>query len=388
MGNRRFKDTVTYHKRLIDWLHLSEIQRVAITGTHWYQPRHIVHGAAQPSENDYAPQHNPFSQPLLNEIEHYLHRHHTRAFLIWHKGQMVHKHYVNFHENDTFNSMSLVKSVVGLCIGIAIDQRLIQGVNDPVHYYLPEWRESAHQHITIEHLLTMQSGVQSDVATRGLNPLPPVVPLYLGDDIRHTTLSIPAVAPPEKYFIYNNYNSQTLGLIIERASGMTFADFVSKYLWQPMCCGDAFSWTDAHGVARTFSGFFARPVDWMKLGQLFITGGQYAGKQIVPASWILAMQTPTNTLSRGVKRAKSDYGYHLWLKAHDYGVIPGIPPYEGEYATEAHVDESLVYFEGMRGQYVFISPTDELVVMRMGERPRKDWDASFVINKLSRALRQ
>lgn len=381
-------DQVSYHKRMLDWVHLSEVRRSAITQSDWYQPRQVVQGAAAPTSLAYDPSHNPFSSELLNHIEQYLHRHHTRAFLIWYQGKMVHQHYVNVDENDTFNSMSLVKSIVGLCIGIAIDQKLIQGVHEPIHHYFPEWRDTAHQHISIEHLLTMQSGLFSDVALKGINPFPPVVPLWLGNDICKATLSVNAVAPPEKSFIYNNYNSQLLGMIIERASGMTFSQFVSKYLWQPLACADAFIWADQRGNARTFSGFFARPMDWVKLGQLVLQGGEYDGKRVVSPDWIQAMMTPTNTLTRGVQRGKSDYGYHLWLKAHDYGMISGIPSFEGEYAKCAHVDESMVYFEGMRGQYVFISPEDNLVVMRMGERPRRDWDASWMINKLSSALRE
>lgn len=391
---KNLSDGLSYQKRKLDWVRLSEIDSAAITKADWYHPRQPVLGSQQPSQpdhqTDYDPSANPFSSNLINEVECYLHRHNTRAFLIWHNGKMVHKHYINFDENDTFNSMSLVKSVMGLCIGIAIDHGMIQGVNEPIHHYFPEWQNTAHQHITIEHLLTMQSGLFSDVALKGLSPFPPIVPLYLGNDIRKTVMSINAVAPPEKYFIYNNYNSQLLGLILERASGMSVANFVSKYLWQPLRCADAFFWTDNHGVARTFSGFFARPVDWMKLGQLLVNGGTYRETgyevDIVSPSWITAMMTPTNTLMRGVKRGKADYGYHLWLKAHDYGMIPGIPTFEGEFATCAHVDESVVYFEGLRAQYVFASPKNNLVVMRMGERPCRDWDASWMINKLSNAL--
>lgn len=391
---KNLTDHLSYQKRKVDWVRLSELESAAITNTDWYYPRAQVVGAATTDSCDmhhgYEPSANPFSNTLLNEVEQYLHRHHTRAFLIWHQGKMVHKHYIQFDENDTFHSMSLVKSVVGLCIGIAIDHHMIQSVHEPIHHYFPEWRDTAHQHITIEHLLTMQSGLFSDVAVKGINPFPPIVPLYLGNNLRKTVMSVAAVAPPENYFIYNNYNSQLLGMIIEKASGLSFAEFVSKYLWQPLQCSDAFFWTDKHRVARTFSGFFARPVDWMKLGQLFVNGGKYQQgeytAQIVSSDWITAMMTPTNTLMRGVRHGKADYGYHLWLKSHDYGMIPGIPTFEGEYATCPHADSSVVYFEGLRGQYVFASPKHELVVMRMGERPCRDWDASWMINKLTNAL--
>jgi len=99
------------------------------------------------------------------------------------------------------------------------------------------------------------------------------------------------------------------------------------------------------------------------------------------------MMAPRNTLSRGIKYGKGDYGYHLWLQAHNYGSIAGLRSMEGIYAKSAHVDHSLVYFEGLHGQHLYISPADNLVVLRMGEKPCSDWDSSWVINQLSSALR-
>lgn len=391
-----FKSRIAYQKRMMSWTHLSMIQRRAITGSDWYQPRENILTTpnrqslngfnAGLGEHHVQKELNPFSSVALNDAQNYLMKHKTRAFLVFYQGNLVHSKYVNFDKDDTFNSMSLVKSIIGLCIGIAIDQRFITDIHQPACEFLTEWADDERRFITIEHLLTMQSGLLSDVSTKLSRPLLPIVPLYLRHNIRQLSLALHAIAPPEKRFVYNNYNSQALGIILERASGMTFTQFISKYLWQPLGLGGGFAWTDDTGLARTFGGFFARPIDWMRLGQLVLDKGRFNGQQIVPESWINAMKTPTNTVHRGIDHGKADYGYHLWLKAHDYGTIDGIPRLEGMYAKHAHIDDSMVYFEGMRGQYVFISPKHQLVMMRMGERPHFNWDASHAINCLCRDL--
>ena len=69
-----------------------------------------------------------------------------------------------------------------------------------------------------------------------------------------------------------------------------------------------------------------------------------------------------------------------------YGLIRGIPWYEATHATRAFHDDELIYLEGLRGQCLFIHPRHDLVVLRMGERPKKDWDMSWMINQLCTAL--
>jgi CubicO group peptidase (beta-lactamase class C family) len=261
--------------------------------------------------------------------------------------------------------------------------------------YLPEFLVDERRHITIEHLLTMQSGLKSD-SLISLKNFPSIVPLYFGVDVERQVFTLPSVAPAGTYFEYNNYNTHLLGVILERASGMPLADFFSKYIFQPLDCHDASLWLDREGgKARAFAALFARPEDWLRLANLFLTGGRYEGpygevRQIVSNTWLKQMVTPSNTVERGLRHGVADYGfygYQVWLKAHNKGLIPGIPWFEALPAKQAHDDPSAFYFEGLKGQYLFVSPQHDLVVMRMGEVvDRKTWDGSHVINTLTRAM--
>ena len=372
-----------YLQRLIG----SQIIR-PITQSNWYQPRVVISGSTVPAVHDRPATTSGLIAPnVLDSIDDYLQQQNSHALLIMHQDQLVHAKYWNFKPHYTFNSMSMVKTVQALSIGIAIDLGLIGSVHDSVAQYLPEWQNDERAKITIEHLLTMQSGLKSDLSRQGVTVFPAIVPLYLGTNIKKHALALPAVSAPGSYFEYNNYNTQILGLILEQVSGLSSAEFFSKHIWQPLECHDASLWLDQeNGTARTFGALFARPEDWLRIASLFLTQGRYKDRQIVSEAWLKEMIIPRNTEARGVKDGKSDYGYQIWLKAHDYGLIRGIPWFEATHAQAAHVDQEMFYFEGMRGQYLFVSPRHNLLMLRMGERPKRDWDGSWAINQLLQHL--
>lgn len=380
---------VTFVRRVIHGLFIRTITQVD-----WYKPLTVVKGSRNPVELTLYSE-SPMSEAVLKQVGDYLLSQQTRAFLVMHEGRLVHAQYHNFKKTDTFNSMSMVKTVLAIAIGIGIEKGFIGGVDDLASKYLPEFLTDERRDITVENLLTMQSGLKSDTLFGILN-LPNVIPLYYGTDVERQALSSKYVAPAGTYFEYNNYNSHLLGIILERASKMPLADFFSKYILQPLDCHDAALWLDRDGgKARAFAAMFAQPEDWLRIGHLFLTDGRYTTtngevRQIVSGAWLKQMVTPSNTLARGLHAGAADYdfyGYQIWLKAKDKGLVRGIPWFESLPSRHAHDDESAFYFEGLKGQYLFISPKNDLMVMRVGEAiNRKTWDGSLMLNTLTREL--
>lgn len=347
----------------------------------WYSPKALVKGGAPAAELAVCSESALANPAVIGPIADELFAHHTHALLVLHRGRLVAERYGRFSRGHTSNSKSMMKSVLALLLGIAEAEGHL-AVEQAASDFFPEWRNDDRRHITIEHLLTMQSGLRSDLRFPGGRLLPDILPLYLGTDIEAFALSVPAVARPGTYWEYNNTNSQLLGILLERATGRSYADYLSEKLWQPLGCEDAHVWLDKPGQggrARTFATLFARPHDWARVGELVRRRGECNGRQLVPAEWLARMETPRN--------ADRDYGYHIWLRAHRTRQVRGIPEAQHFYASEDFLDPEAFYMEGMHGQCLLVSRRHELVAVRIGEKPEKArWDGSYLLNALIRAL--
>ena len=132
-------------------------------------------------------------------------------------------------------SFSVAKSFVSTLVGIAIDEGLIGSVEDPVTDYLPELavRDPRFERITLRDLLTMSSGIrfwETDLPW----PWTDDTYTYYGVDLRDVGLNGTRIErPPGQEWHYNNYHPLLLGMVLERATGMSVSDYMATRLWQP-----------------------------------------------------------------------------------------------------------------------------------------------------------
>ena len=347
-----------------------------ITDTDWFAPRAKVAGCAHASAFAAPPiGDQEILQPLLADVF----AQPTQAFLVLHDGRLIVERYRDYSRQSLSNSMSMMKTVLALLLAIAEADGALD-IAAPAAQWLPEWRQDRRREIRLADLLAMQSGLRSDLRWPGRYGLPDILPLYMGTDIARLALSVPAVAAPGAYWEYNNVNSQILGIVLERATGHSFADYLSAKLWQPLACSDAYVYLDRpQGQAHTFTALLAHPHDWLRIAELIRHRGNYAGQQLIPATWFDRMEQPRNS--------DADYGYHLWLKAHRKRRVRGIPEAEHFFASADFVDPATLYLEGMHQQTIFISRRERLVALRIGAKPdKRRWDSSHVWNGLLRAL--
>ncbi|NJO97653.1 MAG: serine hydrolase [Pleurocapsa sp. CRU_1_2] len=276
----------------------------SITNTDWYKPLAKVKG--KPSAIPVATS-KSIPQDSLNKILAYAQANNSSALLVLHKGEMVlERYWRNFTPTSTSNSMSLSKTVVALLIGIAIEEGHIDSELDPVAKYIPEWSEDERKKITLQDLMYMQSGLRNEDNTYSLTS--DLVQMYAGSNADAVAVNIPAIQSPGNAFDYNNANTQILGIVLERATGEKYVDYLSTRLWQPLKANDAAIWLDQpQGHPKTFCCLFATPQDWGKVGQLFINRGNVNNKQIVASAWLDKMTQPSSV--------ESSYGYQIWLKA-------------------------------------------------------------------------
>lgn len=340
-----------------------------ITGVGWYAPMATVSGGDSQPVAMAQPQ---LSQAALEKIEQYAQDHRSSSLLVMHQGKLVLEKYWRGHNQAAYtNSMSMAKTVLSLLIGIAIADGSIGSEQDPVAKYISEWANDDRAKITIEDLLKMQSGLRDyEIAD---DPFSDIIQLYLGTDAQSAALNVPAERPSGQEFAYINANSQILGLLLERATGQGYGQYLSTKLWQPIGAQKAQLWLDRpDGNAKPFCCLFARSQDWLRVGQLLLNDGKVNQKQVVPADWIKKM-----LVSSGSEPA---YGYHIWLKARTQDG----PGYKKR-ATKPFLAEDMFYLDGWGQQRVYVMPSQELVVVRVGEKP-KTWDDAVIPNTLIRDL--
>ena len=336
-----------------------------IINTDWYQPLEKVPGnpRAIPQQTN-----SSISQESLNKISNYAEAKNSSALLVLHRGELIlERYWQGFTPSSTFNSMSMSKTIVALLIGIASAEGEIKSELEPVANYIPEWSNGDRSKITIQDLLYMQSGLQNRDNTE--NPLSDLVRMYAGKDADAVAINIPAQGDPQQIFSYNNANTQILSQILERATGESYAAYLSRQLWQPLAASDAYIWLDRqNGNPKSFCCLFATPRDWAKVGQLFINGGTVDGKQVVPYDWLDKMVRSSPI--------EPKYGYHLWLEARTKDNSATDVD-----ASRPFLTKDVFYLDGASNQRVYVIPSQELVIVRVGEKSQQ-WDDAIIPNTL------
>ncbi len=237
-------------------------------------------------------------------------------------------------ENQLHTINSVTKSIVGLLVGIALEEKLIESIDMPIITYFPEYinlfDDSRKQEITLRHLLSMTDGM--DWPEFGSwNYFAPMV--YQSDIIAYI-LSRPMVHAPGKIMNYNSGSSHLIGAIIQKVSNQKIHDYAKRKLFLPLGILES-HWHEKQGVSLASDGLKLKIDDMLKIGKLILNHGQ----KIVPENWIRTMTTPFLKTYASL----GHYGYHIW-----------IDEYRG---TRYH------YALGYGGQFLVIVPKHCLVIV-------------------------
>ena len=290
----------------------------------------------------------------------------TRALIVMRDGQVVAERYApGFGPDTKLLAWSMAKTVTGVLAGLMVaDGRLALDAPVPV----PAWSQPGDPRgrITLRQLLTMSSGIDhvedGDPVTAGDT----VRMLFQGgaQDMAAYAEAKPLAHAPGESFAYSTGSTMILSDLMTRM--LTNSDdpgvrrramqmFIDGRLKAPGKLPSLTPEYDAHGtmIGGSFLHMTAR--DYGRFGELLRRRGRTpAGHQILPEKWIDLMTTPS--------RRNPAYGLHIWLnRASDESVLmPGQAP------------ESLFGCVGHNGQYILISPSQRLTVVRIGMSPRKE----------------
>jgi CubicO group peptidase (beta-lactamase class C family) len=287
----------------------------------------------------------------------------TTAFLVFKGDSLVfEKYYENHAPKTVSNIFSGAKTVVGLLIGIAVDEGKIKSLDEPVGNYLSSFKTDDKKNITIRHLMQMASGL--DWQESGKNPLSENAESYYGTDLYGLVCRQKGVSKPGLKFNYQSGNSQLLGFIVEKAIGMDLSKYAEKKLWAKIGTeSDAFWNLDKeNGDEKAFCCLYATAQDFGRIGRLIMNKGNWNGEQIVSEKFMNEMFTNRAAQTEeGIKN--TCYAMHIWTY-HD-----------GE--------DQIYYCRGILGQYIAIIPSKNLMFVRLGHKrsPKMEYEDYLKLKK-------
>lgn len=247
-----------------------------------------------------------------------------------------------------FLSASMAKSIVGLLIGIAVEEGHIRSLDDLAQVYVPELTGNPYGATSIRDLLQMSSGVRFSEQYDGRDDLSALIEDTIGRRSRGgAAVLFPYVQrriAPGKLFYYSSADTQALGLVLRGATGVAPVDYLSERIWQPMGAQDDASFlVDAAGQEAAFAFLHATLRDYGRLGMLLANGGRIGDRQVIPAAWVRQSTTFAPHAQPFVASSYFGYGNHFWI-------FPGARP-----------RFALI---GVRGQVIFVDPARRLVLVQ------------------------
>ena len=274
----------------------------------------------------------------------------TRTLAVLYKGHLLHENYIEgFSAETPVLGWSMTKSVLATCFGILEKQGKLE-TNWPAP--ITEWKDDDRKNITIDHLLRMQSGLAWEEVYTKISDVTQM--LFLDSDMTLAQKNKEAVALPTEIWNYSSGTSNLLSGILRQQfrTHQEYLDFPYSELLDKIGAHSFLIETDLKGNFVGSSYAWANTRDWAKLGQLYLDEGKWNGEQLFTKDWVNYITTPT-------KHSEGTYGAHFWLNAE--GQFPDVP-------------KDMYSMNGYEGQYVFMIPSKDLVVVRTGLAESPDFD--------------
>ena len=271
----------------------------------------------------------------------------TQGVVVARDGVIVAEWYADGAGPDSWAaSWSMAKSFTSATIGIAIEQGLIPGVDEPMTTWYPEFAGTERADMTLRDVLQMGSGLDWDenydpsAATQS-----DIIRMVTGesDQLAYAAGQPPAVAPGTRWN-YSSGDTELLSGVLAQATGMPADEYARQVLFEPLGMTKVEWWRDAAGHTLTYCCLDRTSRDFARLGQLYLQDGLWSDEQVVPEAWVDESWQP----SEASEQIDEPYGYQWWL---------GDP--QG-------VDADVTAAIGHDGQWIYVIPELDMVVVRNG----------------------
>ena len=266
----------------------------------------------------------------------------TRSVVVIYKDKLIAEKYAEgFNKNSKILGWSMTKSITATYFGILQKQGKLD-IMKPAP--IEEWRNDERSKITINDLLHMNSGLEWEEDYTKISDVTKM--LFQAEDMSCSQIEKPAAFKPNTHWNYSSGTTNLLSGILRKQfkTHQEYLDFWYSALIDKIGMNSMVVETDMAGNFVGSSYSWATTRDWAKFGLLYLHKGNWNGEQLFDESWSNYVATPTNT-SSGI------YGAQFWLNAG--GDYPDVP-------------KDMYRCSGYQGQMVYIIPSLDLVVVRMG----------------------
>ena len=295
----------------------------------------------------------------LEDVASYCEEHKCGAVVVTRHGRIVWERYWGgWDENSTDNSWSMAKSMTDAIVGIAISEGKIKSVDESAADFIPEWRGTRKEEITLRHLLSMTSGLLWNEDYYEESDMINMITSY---DQTGYAISRPRFHDPGDDWYYSSGDTQLFSAIIRAATGMEAGQYAQEKLFGPIGMKGARWITDEAGHTMTFCCVITTARNFARFGYLFLRNGRWNDKQVVPEDWVEESIKPSQWENQG-------YGYYWWL-LH----FPDMP-------------KDMYKADGFQTKRIYIIPSLDIVAVRIGADDDETWDDNAFLKPIVEAV--
>jgi CubicO group peptidase (beta-lactamase class C family) len=269
----------------------------------------------------------------------------TLGIAVVYKNQLIAERYLNGYDSNTlFHGWSMTKSLTGAWAGILAERGLLN-LDEPVG--IDTWNDDDRSQITVKNVIQMSTGL--DWYENYFTISDATVMLMQSEDMLASVTDNRLIHPAGSFWNYSSGDANLLSAIIRKSisDDRLYQQSLYTDLLHPIGMLNTKVETDASGLFIASSYSYGTVRDWARFGLLFMNNGVVAGDTILSPGWVQFMKTP-------VEASNGKYAGTFWLQE----------PLEENALVDAPSD--IFFADGFQGQRVYIIPSKELVVVRMG----------------------
>ena len=296
---------------------------------------------------EYWPRHKKYNQIEETEVLKKLNQEReTKAFIVIKNDSILFEKYFDDYNNSSLsNSFSVTKSIIVSMLGKAIMEGYIKGLDQPVSDFFKEYSDGLAAELTVGHLASMSSGMEWDEKYYSVINI--TSESYFTRDLRSLILHQKIIKKPGQSFRYSSGDTQLLGMVIEKATGVSLSSYLSEKFWIPMGAENTALWqidSKKNKMEKAYCCISGSARDFARFAKLYINNGRWNSEQILDSTFIKQAISPVFDNS-------NYYGYGWWLYNFN--------------------GNKVFTMNGHRGQFVISFPKENIIIVRQGEYNEK-----------------